>query len=55
MEQKEDFEKELLRLLNQYHHYFYMNNGFWKSLRYGWTQGMNLGEFMLWLESRRKN
>lgn len=44
-------EKELLRLLKQYHHYKSMSSGFWGIFR-GWFAGMNLGDFMQWLESR---
>lgn len=46
-------EKELLRLLKQYHHYLYMQKSFWKSLLLGWYSGMSLGGFMQWLESRQ--
>ncbi len=52
MEDKE-IEKVLLRLLEQYHHYLYMNSGFWRWFKNNWYQGMNLGEFMQWLESRK--
>jgi len=45
-------EKELFRLLQQYHHYKYMNAGFLGIFK-GWYCGMNLGDFMQWLESRK--
>ena len=46
-----EIEKNLLRLLQKYHHYKFMTGGFWSIFR-GWFQGMNLGEFMEWLRSR---
>jgi hypothetical protein len=45
-------EKTLLWLLEQYHHYKFMNAGFFKGLLGGWYCGMNLGDFMQWLKSR---
>lgn len=46
-------EKELLKLLKDYHHYKVMSGGFFNLFK-GWGHGMNLVDFMLWLESRQK-
>lgn len=49
---KINMEKELLRLLQQYHHYKFMSNGTLAWLLNGWYSGMDLGGFMQWLQSR---
>ena len=48
-----ELQKELLDLLKKYHHYKYMSSGFWGTFK-GWGHGMNLCDFMLWLESKIK-
>lgn len=40
-------EKELTRLLENYHHFIYMTQGPWRARR------MDLYRFMLWLKSRK--
>ena len=48
-------EKELLQLLNTYHHYKFMTRpkGVWNSI--GYDANMNLFDFFQWLESRDKS
>jgi hypothetical protein len=46
-------EKELLDLLEDYHHYKTMSAGPFIGLFRGWGAGMNLCDFMLWLHSRK--
>lgn len=50
MQNKKEIEKEIYDLLNKYHHYKFMTAGFFNFK--GWGQGMNLGDFFLWLKSR---
>lgn len=53
MEKDKQFEERLLELLEQYHHFVFMNAGFWRWFTSGWYHKMNLGEFMQWLKSRK--
>lgn len=45
-------EKELLDLLEEYHHYKYMSSGLGGMFK-GWGAGMSLVDFMLWLKSKK--
>ena len=48
-----EFIRKLHALLNEYHHYKTMSGGFFATLFGGWYAGMNLGDFMQWLYSRK--
>ena len=49
---KDETEKELLELLQEYYHYKFMSGGFFKLL----TQnvGMSMYDFIQWLKSRQE-
>lgn len=51
MKEEKQIEEKLLRLLEQYHHYLFMSNGFGGIFK-GRSMGMDLVGFMEWLKSR---
>jgi predicted double-glycine peptidase len=46
-----DFEKNLLNLLEEYYHYKYMTSGFFKSMLTN-ENGMSFYDFIQWLKSK---
>ena len=47
-----EIEEKLKKLLREYHHYKFMNQGLINNLIYGYKTDMKLFDFMQWLESR---